>query len=376
MTFPTDKPSAPLTALLAALVLLLAVAAPAQAKQIRVPQGAFGTAAQPSFGNPQVIATDPATGDLLVFDISNDTISRFHPDGTPDDFSALGTNVIDGAGGGDCATVAASCDQTPQNGLLDDGQFTYLGVQIAIDRSGTATDGDIYINQLFNGNKLIDVFAADGHYLGQLTAAGATAFSSPDGVAVDAAGALYVSNSVGTGAPTAVSNAVIKFDPSANPPLNSDFTPPIFPFTQPASIAAGAGPSAGSLFLEYSGSTERLAKVDATTGALDYVIDPDPEGSGTGASLSPAVNPSNGHLFAAKNVSTAGIHLVTEYDASGASPAARLHHHRRRSPRQRRLHRPLRPALRRSPAVPRSLGLRPAGPRPRPHHRGGDDHRP
>ena len=114
---------------------------------------------------------------------------------------------------------------------------------------------------------------------------------------------------------------MLRFDPSANPPLNADFTPPVFPFTQPALLAAGAGPTAGSLFLEDNGSGTKFSKIDASTGALDYVIDPNPEGLGTGSSFSPAVNPSNGHPFAAKDVTTQRIHVVTEYDASGAAPS-------------------------------------------------------
>jgi DNA-binding beta-propeller fold protein YncE len=56
----------------------------------------FGSAAQPTFGDPEGMAVDQVTGDLLVIDSGNQTLSRFKPDGTPADFSALGTNVIDG----------------------------------------------------------------------------------------------------------------------------------------------------------------------------------------------------------------------------------------------------------------------------------------
>src|SRR5580765_6552830 len=59
----------------------------------------FGSAASPSFTEPLALAVDPATRDLLVIDSSAKTISRFKPNGEPDNFSALGTNVIDGKGG-------------------------------------------------------------------------------------------------------------------------------------------------------------------------------------------------------------------------------------------------------------------------------------
>jgi hypothetical protein len=58
----------------------------------------FGSAAQPTFGEPEGMAVDQATGDLLVIDAGAGTISRFKSDGTPANFSAFGTNVIDGHG--------------------------------------------------------------------------------------------------------------------------------------------------------------------------------------------------------------------------------------------------------------------------------------
>ena len=62
----------------------------------------------------------------------NGTIARYHADGTPSDFSALGTNRIDGSSPG--------ADQTPQGGLHFD--FAVI-TQIAVDNSDTATDGEI-----------------------------------------------------------------------------------------------------------------------------------------------------------------------------------------------------------------------------------------
>ena len=61
--------------------------------------------------------------------------------------------------------------------------------------------------------ELVNIFSAEGAYLGQLTRAGTKKFVRPKGVAVDAAGAVYVSQN---------GNEISKYVPSANPPLNTD----------------------------------------------------------------------------------------------------------------------------------------------------------
>ena len=86
----------------------------------------------------------------------NGTIARYHADGTPSDFSALGSNRIDGR--------APGSDLTPQGALHFD--IARL-IQIAVDDSGTATDGEIYATQF--GDHLVDIFAASGEFKGQLT---------------------------------------------------------------------------------------------------------------------------------------------------------------------------------------------------------------
>jgi hypothetical protein len=80
---------------------------------------------------------------------------RFKPNGEADDFSALGTNEIDGREG---------ADETPEGGLVFSNSSP--STQLAVDRSGAATDGDIYLTQEQRG--LIDVFSEDGAYLGQI----------------------------------------------------------------------------------------------------------------------------------------------------------------------------------------------------------------
>jgi sugar lactone lactonase YvrE len=209
----------------------------------------FGSVNQPAFGNPAGMAVDQSSGDLLVIDTSAGTVSRWHADGTASNFSALGTNVIDGAGG-------AGSDKTPQEGLSFGGAGE---IQIAVDNSGTVTDGDIYVTQ--GGQGLIDIFSQSGEYLGQLTKTNTgTPFSEPCGVAVDPSGAVYIGD---------YGNRVRKFRPSANPPIDGDNVAN-FNSSSPCTVAAGAGPSAGLIFIgQYGG---QVTKRDSTSGGLQEAL--------------------------------------------------------------------------------------------------------
>jgi hypothetical protein len=267
---------------------------PCEAGEVTRPfLGTFGAAAQPSFGAPTAIAVRQSSGDLLTIDSAAGTVSRYHEDGTPADFSALGTNVIDGAGPG---------DETPQGGLSFGAANE---AQIAVDDSGGPADGDIYVTQ--SGAHLIDVFAADGEYLGQLTEykEGADASGSlvsmgeACGVAVDPSGAVYVGDYEGE---------VHKFEPTADPPVNTDNTANFSTSFSPCTLAAGAGPSAGSIFVTSYGGA--VTKLDASTGAEGYVVS-------EGANTTVSVDPASGHVFVASGAE------ILEYEA-GAAEASLL----------------------------------------------------
>jgi hypothetical protein len=233
------KVPAVVPALGACIALLGVIAAPADATNYQHPfKGVFGSAVQPSFSWPKLLAIDPASGDLLVGNNTDPNtgvgeILRFKPNGEPDPFPALGSNAIDGKAG---------ADQTPQGGLEVGGS---LAQEIAIDNSGGPTDGDIYITQ--PAKRLVDIFSAEGRYLGQLTATRNGALKEPDGVAVDPDGDVYLSASevVGT------HYGIAKFVPSANPPVNSDNTAlfPLEHYETLVHLVAGLGSSAGSLFV-------------------------------------------------------------------------------------------------------------------------------
>ncbi|HEX8752682.1 MAG TPA: hypothetical protein VF731_04620 [Solirubrobacterales bacterium] len=247
--------------------------------------GSFGSANEPSFTSATGLAVDQSNGDVLVLDNSAQTLSRWHADGTPDNFSALGTNVIDGQGVG---------DGTPQNEIL--GEHTNpKKVQVAVDHSGGPTNGDIYVTDSPHG--VIDIFGSDGSYLGQLTAAGTTAFGEACGVAVDPSGDVYVA--------TGTHGEVHKFIPSGAVAANSDDALD-FAATEPCTLAAGAGATAGSLFVDTRGGP--VTKFNASTGVQDYVV-------ASGSNTTSSVDPGTGHVYVATG------EVVKEYDASGASSA-------------------------------------------------------
>ena len=244
--------------------------------------GSFGSAVQPTFVGANGVTVDQGTGDVLVIDASTSTVSRYHADGTPAEFSALGSNVIDGVG---------PEDETKHGALAFGGPF---GLQLAVDSSGGVTDGDIYVTQRFSN--VVDIFSETGKHIGELTAGGGSSFE-PCGVAVDDAGDVFV----GSFEP----GAVYKYEPSANPPTEADHTATFETVVQPCNISAGAGPTAGSLFV--SSFAGPVTKIDAVTGEVNYVV---AEGENNPTS---SVDPSTGHVFVASGAT------VKDVDASGSS---------------------------------------------------------
>ena len=255
--------------------------------------------AAPSFKKALGLAVDQSTGALLVIDGEANTITRWNSDGTPANFSALGTNVINGAGG---------ADATPE-GKLEFGSAEKM--QIAVDNSGGPNDGNIYVPQATAGpaaEGLVDIFDRDGNFLGQLTkfsqgpaAEGAEEdFTEPCGIAVDPSGDLYVGD---------LSGAIHKFEPAGNPPVNADSVAN-FPFAGSCALAAGAGPTDGFLFAAHLGGS--VAKLDTTTGAEQYEVD------AVGPTTTLSVDPSNGHLFTVRGEE------IAEFDASDSVGAAEL----------------------------------------------------
>ena len=202
--------------------------------------------------------------------------------------AALGSNAIDGEGSG---------DETPQVGLSIPSSRKES--QIAIDESGTATDGDIYVAG--GSAHRVDIFSSEGEYKGQLTEYSGGALGETCGVAVDGSGNVYVGD---------YSHGVHVYEPAANPPVNGDNTATFTTAANPCTMAAGTGATEGFLFVDrYNGE---LLKLDAATGEVKYTL-------ASGASTV-SVDPSSGHIFSARN--TGGSSTIDEYDASGASEAS------------------------------------------------------
>jgi hypothetical protein len=274
-------------AMLLGLLLCTGLAFPGSAVALRAHPflETFGSVEQPSFLEPEGMAVDRSTGDLLVIDGDANTISRYNADGTPANFSALGTNVIDGEGTG---------DETPEGGFLFGGPGE---VQVAVDNSSAVTSGDIYVTQASAG--VVDIFGEDGSYLGQLTASSEGDFSEPCGVAVDRSGDVYVGDFAGS---------IHKFEPTANPPVTGD-NDANFSFSDACAIAAGSGATEGFIFATHFG--ESVAKLDSNTGEVKYQF-------GSESTTTPTVDPASGHVFTAQGAE------VREFDASGASSAGEL----------------------------------------------------
>ncbi|HKH64029.1 MAG TPA: hypothetical protein VKA35_01045 [Solirubrobacterales bacterium] len=286
-----------MTMMLAVVLLLgLVLSAQASASQVLRFKEAFGSAAQPTFVNPTGMAVDQSTGDLFVMDRGSGTISRFNPDGSPDDFSALGTNVIDGESGP---------DETPQGEAAEPG-LTFAAAteaQIVVDNSGGVTDGDIYVTQ--QSPNVIDIFASSGEYLGQLTESESDPFSEACGVTVGPAGDVFVGDYLGG----SLEERIREFSPTANPPTNADFLTSLTNPEKPCSLAAGSGPTATSLFaLDFEGD---LFKQSATTGKIAYPVS---EGAGS----TTTVDAETGNVLLAEGSE------VIEYDASGPSEAVEI----------------------------------------------------
>ncbi|HET7054134.1 MAG TPA: hypothetical protein VFI09_09505 [Solirubrobacterales bacterium] len=307
-----------LFAALACLSLLFASGA--SATQTHLFKETFGPVQQPSFPagfgvgrGATALDTIQSSGDLLVLGgpLEDGTLNRFKPNGEPDPFSALGTNAIDGAkgpGGLPCAEEPASCDATPVNGLKGIGTIE----QIAVDESAGPAAGDIYVLE-FESN-FIDVFAADGHYLGKLNKCAGEKFGQASGIAVDQSGNLYVSDRE--------KNAIHKFTPAAGFPKETDCSAAndIKAVERPDAIAVGSGPTAGYIFVGRLFGTGGLSKVKLSNGELAYPILEGTSGGGN-AVVTVAVDPANGHLFVAQKGSS---DHVDEYDASGASSATKI----------------------------------------------------
>lgn len=251
---------------------------------------------EPSVVAPWSLTVDPSNGDLLVVDQAAKTISRFKPNGEPDPFTALSSNVIDGLSGP---------DETPApHGLSVGGPAE---TEVAVDASCVLhsppltglscssvdpANGDIYITQAARHQAF--VFGEDGTFLRALTASSEGEFGEICGVTVGSGGSVYLGDFGEVGAPPLPNEGRIHgFSPTSNAPYEVTNTEN-FSYHHACTLAAGSGVSAGSLFADmFNGG---LAKVD--TSVTPWAIPSGCEGIAS-ENVSIATNTANGHVVGA-----------------------------------------------------------------------------
>ena len=163
-------------------------------------QSSFGSASLPA-GEPQGLTVDQSNGDVYAIDATNSSVHRFTAAGAPDPFTAgpdSGTNTLTGFGG-------------------------FFQGQVAVDRSGGPSDGNIYVLDLGSGGTgQVNVFSNAGAPLGAITGAGTPlgSWSFACGVAVDQSnGDLYI----GTAGDFTNGN-VFRYSPSSSPVIEGDYS--------------------------------------------------------------------------------------------------------------------------------------------------------
>jgi hypothetical protein len=276
-------------ALLAALLLaaLAACLASASALALEHPvEGKFGPTAQPTFTKPAGAAVDPASGDVYIIDLTEQTLSRFKANGEPDKFSALASNVIDGHAG--------EADEVPGlEHILSTEAGETLEAEVAIAPEGAAggTAGNIYVTNAFNG--AIEIFDSTGTFVAEKSIS-----SFPCGVAVDPSGNVFVGSFEGG------KEGITKLTPTAPGVFTEGAT---YTFGHVCQLAAAAGFVYGA---EFNGALKKLDSEGAEEGETKYTV--------VGASVTVAVDPSNGHLIAGNGL------FLKDYDVSGASSATEV----------------------------------------------------
>jgi hypothetical protein len=288
-------------ALAACLFALLVVPGFASAAELPFLE-TFGSASQPSLSKPTGMAADQATGDLLVINLEETgeekfagSLHRYKPNGEPDPFSALGTNVIDGAGGEDA---------TPAGEILSNLGFFFgpAETEVAVAPPGSAggTAGDIYVTDGRGG--VIDVFAPTGKFLGQKALAPE---SYPCGVAVDPTGNVFVGSRSG-------SEGVHKYTPTAPATFTESESSPFTAAGAACLVAAENGSVYGASFFA---TTSKLDSEGEGEGTFKYELEA-PPASGL------SVDPLSGHLFLSTFVFEEPFE-IQEFEGSSGTPVSK-----------------------------------------------------
>ncbi len=220
--------------------------------------GPEGTGAG-SFSDVVGVAVQQSTGEVFVYD--SGSVYKFNATGEPVNFSALGTNHIDGVGG-------ASPSES----------------EIAVDSSSGPDAGDIYVAN----NSVVKIYAASGAFLGELSG------GEFCGVAVDPAGAVYVGDYT--------HRSVRKYIPALNPVTNLEETASMGGLDGNCNVAVDG---AGTVYAAtWSGGVRRYAASQfGSASATGTLID------SSGSTL--GVDPVTGNVFVNEGSQ------IAEFDPSG-----------------------------------------------------------
>jgi hypothetical protein len=266
-----------LAALAVAVGVLLAGTSAASATLVHPFAASFG-----AFSNPQALAVDQSTGDVYVIDVGTATVQKFDATGSPVNFSALGSNTLDGAGG---------ADATPEGGFSFDFNSA---AELAIDNSGGPADGFLYVTNSLAG--VIDVFDATGTFAGEIDGSAATPQSGGEtcGVGTDPSGHVYVSS---------FSGHVDKYTPTDANPAHDTFNGQL---ENVGGVCHVAADGLGSVYVS-TWPTGPLTKYDQAQ--LDQGA---PSGTDVDdTTLAVAVDPSNDDVYVDHG------NGIAQYDASG-----------------------------------------------------------
>jgi len=207
-----------LCALIGAFALACLLAAPASAAFYRHPLlsqfGPDGTA-NTKFQKDSFIAVDQSSHDVYVADDFAHKVYRFSGAGAPHKFS-------EGPGAGKNAIPIP----IPAGTSIFDEQSAITGIAVAPAGAAGGTAGDLYVSWSVRSDSTgafiwgVEIYSPTGAHLGTLDGSGNPHHppSGPTGVAVDAAGSVYL----GYGA-RQVEHHVDKYVPNANPVTEARF---------------------------------------------------------------------------------------------------------------------------------------------------------
>jgi hypothetical protein len=256
--------------------MLAAAGTPASAKIVHRSEGMFNGADAPN----------PPLGSLLVSDAVDATNGDVYV--LESNAFAFGVGLIDKfTSAGKYAGVQILGEETPEGAFaFGFSPFGLPASGVAVDNSGTPTEGDVYVSD--SGNGVVDRFSGAGAFLGQI-AGGATPQGSlkPAGVAVDSSGNVFVADDE--------HRTIDEFSPSGA------FIGQIVDSHLSESMGTIALASDGSLYVENSETS--VVRFDAQGHFAGVLVEGDALGVG--------VDPNSGHVYVARN------QAIAEYDGAG-----------------------------------------------------------